>query len=87
MIFSVKSKRKYVCPNPGFQHQLKLYEKMGYTINKQFPKYREFRLKIAADQVKKVKILPHGFLDLIKCDPGLIQVRPEPLVYKCKKCR
>ncbi|XP_044730446.1 dual specificity protein phosphatase MPK-4-like isoform X2 [Chrysoperla carnea] len=83
----VKSKRKFVHPNHGFQHQLKLYEKMGYIIDKNYPKFRDFRLKIAADQVKKVKILPQTSIDLIKPDPGVVQVKPEPLVYRCKKCR
>lgn len=26
-------------------------------------------------------------MDLIKTDPGLIQTNPEPIVYRCRKCR
>lgn len=26
-------------------------------------------------------------MDLIKPDPGLTQTKPEPIVYRCKKCR
>lgn len=26
-------------------------------------------------------------MDLVKSDPGLIQSKPEPIVYRCKKCR
>lgn len=26
-------------------------------------------------------------MDLVKQDPGLIQTNPEPIVYRCKKCR
>lgn len=26
-------------------------------------------------------------MDLVKPDPGLIQSNPEPIVYRCKKCR
>lgn len=26
-------------------------------------------------------------MDLIKSDPGLIQSKPEPIVYRCRKCR
>lgn len=83
----VKEKRKIVFPNEGFAYQLKLYEEMGYTIDRSNPKYREFRLSIAADKVRKTKILPQNYLDLIKSDPGLMQVKPDPKVYRCKKCR
>lgn len=34
-----------------------------------------------------MKILPQLFADLIKPDPGLIRERPDPIVYRCKKCR
>lgn len=33
------------------------------------------------------KILPQNCMDLIKCDPGLVQSKPEPSVYRCRKCR
>ena len=26
-------------------------------------------------------------MDLVKPDPGLVQSKPEPIVYRCKKCR
>lgn len=26
-------------------------------------------------------------MDLVKPDPGLIQTKPEPIVYRCRKCR
>lgn len=26
-------------------------------------------------------------MDLVKIDPGLVQTNPEPIVYRCKKCR
>ncbi|CAG5096991.1 Similar to MKP-4: Dual specificity protein phosphatase MPK-4 (Drosophila melanogaster) [Cotesia congregata] len=55
----VKSKRRFVGPNPGFIAQLKLYETMGFTIDNH----------------------------LIKPDPQLTTVRPEPTVYRCKRCR
>ena len=42
---------------------------------------------LAAEKVKSCKILPTNFMDLIKSDPGLIQERPEPYVYRCRKCR
>ncbi|KAF5275669.1 hypothetical protein FQA39_LY06781 [Lamprigera yunnana] len=83
----VKSKRAIVYPNQGFVSQLKLYKEMGYKIDKNNMKYKVYRLSIAADKVKQAKILPQDFFDLIKPDPALIRIQPEPKVYRCKKCR
>ncbi|CAH1369393.1 dual specificity protein phosphatase MPK-4-like [Tenebrio molitor] len=83
----VKIKRSIVYPNQGFVSQLILYKEMGYKIDQNNMKYKIFRLNIAANQVRKVKILPQEFMDLIKFDPGLTQTHPEPNVYRCKKCR
>ncbi|XP_060517754.1 dual specificity protein phosphatase MPK-4-like [Cylas formicarius] len=83
----VKAKRRIVFPNKGFVSQLKLYKEMGYKIDKMDIRYKIFRLNIAADRVRKVKILPQPFMDLIQPDPGLPQSQPEPNVYRCKKCR
>lgn len=85
--FRVKEKRNIVFPNEGFVYQLKVYGEMGYTIDKNNSKYRLFRLTLAAESVKKSKILARCYMDLIKSDPGLTTVRPEPKVYRCKKCR
>lgn len=83
----VKRKRKLVHPNPGFVSQLKLYGEMGCKIDADYPKYKVFCLALAADKVRKVKILPQEYLYLVKQDPGLAQVQPDPNVYRCKKCR
>lgn len=83
----VKAKRSIVFPNQGFVSQLKLYRKMGYTIDPRNMHYKVYRLNIAADRVRKVKMLPQNFHDLIQPDPGLEQIQPEPNVYKCRKCR
>ncbi|XP_061722479.1 dual specificity protein phosphatase MPK-4-like isoform X2 [Cydia pomonella] len=83
----VKSHRRFVGPNPGFVAQLKLYGQMGYVLNKDDPRYKQFRLKMAGQKLKQVKILPQLFADLIKPDPGLVRERPDPVVYRCKKCR
>lgn len=34
-----------------------------------------------------VKILPQNFHNLIKPDPNITQENPEPIVYRCRKCR
>lgn len=83
----VKSKRRFVGPNPGFLAQLKLYEDMGCSIDNTNVQFKMYRLQIAADMVRKARILPGSCIDLIKADPALTTVRPEPTVYRCKKCR
>lgn len=83
----VKGKRSVICPNRGFVMQLELYKEMGYKIDRNHLKFKVFRLQKAADKVRKVKILPQDYFDLIKADPGLTQAQPEPNVYRCKKCR
>lgn len=83
----VKNKRRFVGPNPGFIHQLKIFYKMGYKVDVNNQKYKIFRLKLAGDRISKAKILPQSFMDLIKPDPFIISSNPEPVVYRCKKCR
>jgi dual specificity phosphatase 12 len=60
---------------------------MGYTIDPSFKNYKVFRLKLAAEQVKGAKVLPPSFMNLLAADPGLMQEKPEPHVYRCRKCR
>uniref|UniRef100_A0A0A9XAB3 Dual specificity protein phosphatase 12 n=1 Tax=Lygus hesperus TaxID=30085 RepID=A0A0A9XAB3_LYGHE len=83
----VKEKRKFACPNVGFENQLRLFEKMGFKIDKNYLHYRLFKLKVAAAKVRQVKILPTEHMDVVKDDPATITVRPDPLVYRCCKCR
>ena len=83
----VKSKRRFVGPNPGFIAQLKLYEDMGCSIDSTNIQFKMYRLQIAADMVRKARILPGSCIDLVKADPALTTVRPEPTVYRCKRCR
>ncbi|XP_028167622.1 dual specificity protein phosphatase MPK-4-like isoform X2 [Ostrinia furnacalis] len=83
----VKSKRRFVSPNVGFVAQLKLFGHMGYTLNREDPRFKQFRLKMAGQKLKQVKILPQLFADLVKPDPGLTRERPDPRVYRCRRCR
>ncbi|XP_011183104.2 dual specificity protein phosphatase MPK-4 [Zeugodacus cucurbitae] len=83
----VRSKRRFVQPNPGFVSQLKLYRRMGCKIEPQFQRYKLYRLRLAGEQVRKAKILPQSFNSLIKSDPAVTQENPEPIVYRCRKCR
>lgn len=82
-----KSKRACVCPNEGFVNQLKLYEKMRNTIDCNLLDWRLFRLKVASEFMLKVKILPTDYHDVIKPDPALPTLKPDPIVYKCYYCR
>ncbi|XP_050430712.1 dual specificity protein phosphatase MPK-4-like isoform X2 [Adelges cooleyi] len=83
----IKDKNVTASPNAGFCAQLCLYETLGWKINKDNMQYKMYRLKIAARKVKKVKILPQDCTDVIKRDPSLISAKPDPKVYRCRKCR
>lgn len=87
MSFRVKIKRPAILPNLGFVGQLKLFHEMGHKIDLGNKRYKTFRLRFAADRVRKAKRLPQSFNDLIKPDPALTQTNPEPIVYRCRKCR
>ncbi|XP_059470264.1 dual specificity protein phosphatase MPK-4 [Neocloeon triangulifer] len=80
-------RRRFVQPNPGFEAQLRLYAEMGWQIDPKHTKYKYFRLSIASDKVRKAKILPQDCLDVVKPDPFLATLHPEPLVYRCRHCR
>lgn len=83
----VKDKRSIICPNRGFISQLKLYKKMGYTVDTKNMHYKFHRLIVAADKVQRVKSLPQQFHDVIQSDPGQNQTHPETSVLRCLKCR
>lgn len=52
----VKSKRRFVQPNNGFVVQLRLFHKMGWKIDANHEKYKLYRLRMAADKVRKGKL-------------------------------
>lgn len=83
----VKAKRILTQPNTGFVQQLRLFHRMGFKIDKSDEKYKIYRLRLAADSIKKAKILGNTFSDLIKSDPALTQETPEPITFRCKNCR
>lgn len=51
----LKEKREEAGPNVGFEHQLRLFETLKYTVDVTNLQYRMFRLRITADQVLKGK--------------------------------
>lgn len=83
----VKAKRRFIMPNTGFVNQLKLYAIMNYRIDPLNERYKHFRLKLAADNVRKAKRLPVNCMDVVKPDPAVTQETPEPIVYRCRRCR
>lgn len=52
-VFRVKSKRRFVQPNNGFMVQLRLFHKMGWKIDPTHEKFKLYRLRMAADKVRK----------------------------------
>lgn len=57
---SVKSKRRFVQPNNGFIVQLRLFHKMNWKIDSHHEKYKLYRLRMAADKVRKGKHFRRG---------------------------
>lgn len=51
----VKSKRIFVRPNVGSMNQCRLFHKMGWKIDVQHEKYKVYRMRLAADKVRKGK--------------------------------
>lgn len=51
--YIVKAKRSITCPNNGFIAQLKLYGQMECVLNQNHHKYKQFRLRMAAENVRK----------------------------------
>lgn len=49
----VKSKRIFVRPNAGFTIQLRLFHKMGWKIDPTHEKFKVYRMRLAADKVRK----------------------------------
>lgn len=52
-MISVKSKRSNVAPNAGFVQQLRLFCKMDWTIDSHHEQFKVYRLRLAADKVRK----------------------------------
>lgn len=60
---------------------------MNFTIDPSHKKYKIYRLRLAAEKIRLAHLLPSSFMDLIKPDPALLSAKPEPVVYRCRKCR
>ncbi|KAH8421535.1 hypothetical protein KR009_012137 [Drosophila setifemur] len=83
----VKAKRRFVQPNLGFRNQLKLYRRMGCQIDPTYQRYKMHRLRMAGEQMRKAQILPQSFHSVVQPDPDITRENPEPIVYRCRRCR
>ncbi|KAI5317659.1 hypothetical protein L3X38_037366 [Prunus dulcis] len=43
---SLRQSCEFVCPNDGFLDQLKMYDEMGFKVDRASPIYKSFRLKV-----------------------------------------
>jgi len=86
-ICRLKESRKLVAPNRGFESQLRLYETLGYTIDRHNLQFKMFRLRVTANKVSKAKMVPQDCMNVVKPDPSIQRVTPDPRVYRCRKCR
>ncbi len=67
----MKAKRECINPHDGFLAQLKLYEQMEYDLDATNVQFKMFKLRLAADRMRKAKVLFRDSLDgVIDDDPG-----------------
>ncbi|KAL0339777.1 UNVERIFIED_CONTAM: Dual specificity protein phosphatase 12 [Sesamum radiatum] len=90
-IESLRESCETVCPNDGFLDQLKMFEQMGFKVDRASPIYKRFRLKVLGDSYNRGEKIDGSKFG---ADPGLtaeknstnIEASPSP-AYRCKKCR
>ncbi|XP_051150785.1 uncharacterized protein LOC127265143 [Andrographis paniculata] len=93
---SLRESCETVCPNDGFLDQLKMFEEMGFKVNRTNPIYKRFRLKVLGESYNRGEKIDDSKFG---ADPGLPaetissniqtssnETHPSPL-YRCKKCR
>ncbi|KAH8396045.1 hypothetical protein KR222_002279 [Zaprionus bogoriensis] len=83
----VRAKRRFVQPNVGFVAQLKLFRRMGFRIDPEYQRYKMHRLRLAGEQMRRAKILPPSFHNVVRPDPDITRENPEPIVFRCRRCR
>ncbi|XP_030926243.1 dual specificity protein phosphatase 12-like [Quercus lobata] len=93
---SLKQSCEFVCPNDGFIEQLKMFEEMGFKVDRASPIYKRFRLKVLGESYNRGEKIESSKFG---ADPGLAtEVSSEVEVasnlgnnrtpaYRCKKCR
>ncbi|PON43607.1 Dual specificity phosphatase [Trema orientale] len=93
---SLRQSCEFVCPNDGFLDQLKLFEEMGFKVDRSNSIYKRFRLKVLGESYNRGERIDSSKLG---ADPGLpTEVSSEVeapsdagnnsrSAYRCKKCR
>ncbi|KAG6430978.1 hypothetical protein SASPL_109053 [Salvia splendens] len=96
-IESLKQSCESVGPNDGFLEQLKMFEQMGFKVDRASSIYKRFRLKVLGDsynrgeQIDGSKFgadpgLPAGTVSSnAEASPGI--QAPPTCAFRCKKCR
>ncbi|CAG9854462.1 unnamed protein product [Phyllotreta striolata] len=83
----VRCKRGIVLPNEGFVAQLRIYRLMGYRLDKDSIHLKMHRLTVAADSVKRLRVLSKDFLKLIRPDPSNEKQSSKVNLCRCRKCK
>lgn len=88
---------EFVCPNDGFLEQLKMFEEMGFKVNRASPIYKRFHLKVLGDSynhregidTSKFGADPGLPTEEASSDVGISENsgRVSSRAYRCKKCR
>ncbi|KAL5546626.1 hypothetical protein UlMin_006313 [Ulmus minor] len=93
---SLRKSCEFVCPNDGFLDQLKMFEEMGFKVDRASTIYKRFRLKILGESYNRGERIDSSKFG---ADPGLpTEVSSEVetpsdvannsrTAYRCKKCR
>ncbi|KAI4330550.1 hypothetical protein MLD38_028829 [Melastoma candidum] len=93
---SLKQSCEFVSPNDGFLEQLKMFEDMGFKVDRDSRIYKKFRVKVLGDAFNRGEKID---ISKFAADPGLAtdvssEVTPSRTgesqhskVYRCKKCR
>lgn len=93
---SLRKSCESVCPNDGFLDQLKMFEKMGFKVDRASPLYKRFRLTVLGECYNRGERIDSSKFGV---DPGLpVEVSSEVeapsnagsisrTAYRCKKCR
>ncbi|KAL8041275.1 hypothetical protein ABFX02_10G155000 [Erythranthe guttata] len=94
-IESLRQSCESVCPNDGFLEQLKMFELMGFKVDRASPIYKRFRLKVLGDSYNRGEKIDGSKFGP---DPGLPaeiassslpdkEASSKTSAYRCKKCR
>ncbi|BFG40172.1 hypothetical protein CerSpe_264450 [Prunus speciosa] len=93
---SLRQSCEFVCPNDGFLDQLKMYEEMGFKVDRTSPIYKAFCLKVLGESYHRGDKIDNSKFG---ADPGLPgevasgvktgqnRGKTGTPAFRCKKCR